>query len=86
MKLKLPNKGILDRPISHLYPLEIPLVVNNNDPLTIEASPGADIDQQKHGRRKAAINARRKITEQLRTDAVTASFSVCRECHEENTD
>ena len=82
----MPNKGILDRPISHLYPLEIPSVVNNNDPLTIEASPGADIDdQQKHGRRKAAINARRKITEQLRTDAVV-SFSVCRECHEENTD
>ena len=87
VKLQLPNKGILDRPISHLYPLEIPSVVNNNDPLTIEASPGADIDdQQKHGRRKAAINAHRKITEQLRTDAVIVSFSVCQECHEENTD
>jgi len=90
VKVQLPNKNILDRPINHLYPLEIPSVINNDDLPVIKTSPIADIedidDQQKQIKRKAAINARAKISEYLRADAVTVTFSACRECHGENTD
>jgi len=90
VKVQLPNKNILDRPINHLYPLEIPSVISNDDLPVIKTSPIVDTedtdDQQKQIKRKAAINARAKISEYLRADAVTVTFSACRECHGENID
>ena len=87
VKVQLPNKNILDRPINHLYPLEIHSVINNDDLPVTKTSPIADTeDQQKQIKRKASINAGAKISEYLHADAVTVTFSACRECRGENID
>jgi len=44
VKVQLPNKNILDRPINHLYPLEIPSVINKDDLPVIKTSPIEDTD------------------------------------------
>ena len=84
VKIQLPNISILDRAINHLYPLEIPSVVDDDIELNITNEPNVSdkglIEEQKCVR-KAAVEARQKLRDQLQLDAINMTFSFPRECH-----
>ena len=82
VKVQLPNKNILDRAINHLYPLEIPSVVNNesefnvtnNIPVTTDREPL----EEPRPVRKAAVEARQKLKDQLQLESTHVIFSFPR--------
>jgi len=81
----LPNKQIISRAISQLYPLEIQVA---SDVTSKERSPviETDISQKtsKPTSRNASIRASKRIADQMNSQPVNVVFSYPRECRGED--
>ena len=75
VKVQLSNKNILDRAINHLYPLEIPSVADEFNVTNNEPRPDNNGPAEPKFARKAAVEARRKLREQLQLESVNMIFS-----------
>ena len=85
--VELPNKHFITRPLNHLFPLEIPLTINN-DNVNQECVKETSVDEvadngNVRSIRGAALQAQRRITEMLNDEATTVCFTFPRECHGE---
>ena len=71
VKIPLFNKTILERAVNYLYPLEIKSVIGNED-----KSPNPSVDDVKNpSTRKAAIEACKRMNNQLQDDPIGIFFS-----------
>ena len=75
VKAQLTNKNILDRAINHLYPLETPSVADEFNVTNNEPRPDNNGPAEPKFARKAAVEARRKLREQLQLESVNMIFS-----------
>ena len=74
VKIPLFNKTILERSVNYLYSLEIKSMIDNED-----KSPNPSVNDVKNpSTRKAAIEARKRINNQLQDDPVGIFFSFPR--------
>ena len=84
VKIELPNKQILVGAINHLFPLEIMVASDQNRVKTSNDEPvltDQPIRELNLLPRKASIQARKKIAEQMRDEPVTITFCYPGECH-----
>ena len=81
--IQLPNRQLISRAINHLFPLEIQATQpdNNESEVTSNESVTSDLNGDSRPLRKAADQARKKISEQLNDQAVVVVFSFPQECH-----
>ena len=91
--IQLPNKQLVSRAINHLFPLEIRAVDHesedvktSSDKIVVNAelrsdSQYAELRGDSQYMRKAAVQARKRIADQLNDQAVTIAFSFPQECH-----
>ena len=83
--IQLPNKQLVSRAINHLFPLEIQATqsedIKNEAEVTINESGASGSSGNLQPLRKAAEQARKRITEQLNDQVAVVVFSFPRECH-----
>ena len=81
--LQLLHRQLISRAINHLFPLEIQATQpdNNESEVTSNESVTSDLNGDLRPLRKAADQARKKISEQLNDQAVVVVFSFPQECH-----
>jgi len=80
----IPDKHFITRTLNHLFPLEIPLTINDN--VNQECVEETSVDEvadngNVQSIRGAALQAQRRITEMLNDEATTVCFSFPQECH-----
>ena len=82
---QLPNKHLVSRAINHLFPLEIQATqsedAKNEAEVTINESGTSGSSGNLQPLRKAAEQARKRITEKLNDQVAVVVFSFLRECH-----
>ena len=74
VKVQLSNKNILDKAINHLYPLEIPSVTDKFNVTNNESRSDNNGLAEPKFVRKAAVEARRKLRDQLQLESVNMIF------------
>ena len=79
-KVQLSNHNVISRAINHLFPLEILSVVKTDKEFSLRDNSFIT-DESRPSCRKAAIQAREKIFEQLNDEPTCIMFSFPRECH-----
>jgi len=82
VKIELFNKTILERAVNYLYPLEIKsVVINEDDPdksTTTQPTTSTLEGVKKPSARKAAVEALKRINNQLQDNPISISFSFPR--------
>jgi len=83
--VELPNKHFITRLVNHLFPLEIPLTVNDVTQEGIKETFTDEVTDNRNARspRSAALQARSRIAEMFNDEATTVCFMFPRECHGE---
>ena len=82
--IQLPNKQLVSRAINHLFPLEIQAVQSEDEDMNLQKSDvNTELKGDSRPMRKAAVQAHKRITEQLCDQPVTVVFSFPRECRGE---
>ena len=80
VKIELPNKQVLSRAISHLYPLEIQAASDLTQANSLTNKIEKDLKLSKPPLRAASIEARKSIALQMDNQPVTVAFSYPGEC------
>ena len=82
VKVQLLNKNILDRTTNHLYPLEIPSVVDIESEFNVNNNKTVTTDKgslkEPRPVRNAAIEARQKLKDHLQLESINVIFSFPR--------
>ena len=87
--IQLPSKNLVSRAINHLYPLEVPSFTDSQLDNTCNTTTNKNADDhdvtvnRRSSLRTASSDARKKIADQLTSEATTTVvFSFPGECHE----